>query len=647
MKKAEFSLLYPNGPMFLDHSGISEPLPFAKGRNLVLAPEDSERLIKIHAPDGELLLFDGRNQAQNGWFVVRTLIPPGKSGKVIEWLLTANTIKDWVRPPVIAHSQVGYHPEQEKTAIIEQDKNDSVTVPAVLLKLDHDGQSSVVLSSKPVLWGPYLRYSYYKYDFSKVKEEGLYVIEYKGARTKPFRISKQVYENAWHLTQDIFMPVQMDHMFVNEAYRVWHGASHLDDALQAPVGYKHFDLFAQGPQTCSPYQPGEHIPGLNIGGWFDAGDFDIRTQTHYGLLLTLVHAWEIFRVTRDETTIDQPKRYVDIHVPDGIPDMLQQIEHGTLALIAQHRAVGHAISGIIAPDLTQYTHLGDASTTTDNQVCTSQVNVLKWEEFKRNNCDDRWAFTSKSTPLNYGSIAALAAASRVLQGYNDSPAAECITTAKKVWEEEHKHAPDIFNFGNTTGGPLEQEELKAAVELLVCTKEEKYAARILELLPYIESHFDQVAFTALIALPYMNDDYGKALGKMVLKYRDRVDSIARNNPFGVRITTGGWAGSGQVIQEAVTNYLLNRAFPGTIGPEYVFRGLNYILGCHPGSDISFACREWEHIQKKLPMVTTGLISALLPGNCPLVCSSLNPISRRTRKTGLSLGRKRICCKPGR
>ena len=87
--------------------------------------------------------------------------------------------------------------------------------------------------------------------------------------------------HAWQPTLDVYFPVQMDHMFVNEAYRVWHGASHLDDARQAPVGHEHFDLYAQGPATDSPFAPGEHIPGLNVGGWFDAGDFDLRTQTHY------------------------------------------------------------------------------------------------------------------------------------------------------------------------------------------------------------------------------------------------------------------------------------------------------------------------------------------------------------------------------
>ena len=38
--------------------------------------------------------------------------------------------------------------------------------------------------------------------------------------------------------------------------------------------------------------------------------------------------------TRDETSVDQARRRVEIHQPDGVPDILQQIEHGTLFLLA-------------------------------------------------------------------------------------------------------------------------------------------------------------------------------------------------------------------------------------------------------------------------------------------------------------------------
>ena len=31
------------------------------------------------------MLFDGRNQAPNGWFAVRSLLPSGKTGEISVW----------------------------------------------------------------------------------------------------------------------------------------------------------------------------------------------------------------------------------------------------------------------------------------------------------------------------------------------------------------------------------------------------------------------------------------------------------------------------------------------------------------------------------------------------------------------------------
>ena len=90
----------------------------------------------------------------------------------------------------------------------------------------------------------------------------------------------------------------MDHVRVREGYRTWHGASHLDDARQAPVNYTHFDGYKQGPTTDSPFAPGERIPGLNVGGWYDAGDFDLRTQTQTRVIMDLAMAKEDFGVVR-------------------------------------------------------------------------------------------------------------------------------------------------------------------------------------------------------------------------------------------------------------------------------------------------------------------------------------------------------------
>ena len=577
--------LYPTGPR--ESSEGVAPVPLATGRRLTLAPDDPLRRVTIVSEEGDLALFDGRAKAQNGWFVVRGLLPPGRTGRVLLWTLDIHAVKGWERTPVIAHSQLGYHPGQEKKVVIELDPHSRPQVTARLLRLSADGEATEVIAAEPQPWGRYTRYAYRTFDFSGVRQEGLYRIEYAGQQTGPFRIARDVYHTAWQPTLDVFFPVQMDHVTVNEAYRVWHGASHLDDALQAPVDHEHFDLYAQGPTTDTPFQPGEHIPGLNDGGWYDAGDYDIRTQTQYRVVRDLVAVWETFRPERDNTLVDYDRRFVDIHVPDGKPDVLQQIEHGVRALLAQYRAVGHAIPGIIVPTLEQYTHLGDGLTMTDNLVYDPEMGELESDGFRSGRFDDRWAFTSRSSALNFGSIAALAAASRALKGYDDSLADECLQWAVRAWKEEQSREPDLFRHGNTTGGPLEQEETHAALELLVTTGDPAYGQRILHYLPEMEKAFPMFAASAVRAMPHLDEAYRERIRELAQAHREQVEGFSAQNPFGVLITEGGWAGNGAVIGMAVANYHLHRAFPGLFTDEDVFRGVHYILGTHPYSNLSF------------------------------------------------------------
>ncbi|MET3664165.1 glycoside hydrolase family 9 protein [Caulobacter sp. 1776] len=565
--------LYPASDMAAGAGaeGRAEPLPLAQGSRLVLAPEDAAHRVTLTSSGGPIALYDGRNQAQNGWFVARGLLPSGKTGKVLEWTLSPQADAAWIRPPMIAHSQLGYAPNQAKTAVIELDATDKPRATARLLRLSDTGALTTALEGAVKPWGRYLRYGYGRFDFSAVKQPGAYVIDYGGVRSAPFRIGPDVYGDAWHPTLDVYFPVAMDHMFVNEAYRVWHGEAHKDDALQAPVDHEHLDLYRQGPTTDTPFKPLEHIPGLNVGGWFDAGDFDIRTQTQYAVVRDMVETWETFRPTRDQTSVDDARRRVEIHIPDGKPDLVQQIRHGTLQLVAQHRAVGHAINGIVEPDLDQYTHLGDAVTKTDGVIGTK---------------DDRWAFTNKSTALNYGSIAALAAASRALRGADDALADESLAIARRVWDEEHTHAPDNFRHGNTTGGHLTDEEFDATVELLITTKDSKYAQHIEAMWPDVEKRFMFNARTAVQAIPFMPAPYKARLEPAVRAYMAEDAKWSKANPFGVFIGTGGWAGSGQVVQAGLTHAALHKAFPNLVPADGVFRALDYLYGTHPGSNLS-------------------------------------------------------------
>ncbi len=577
--------LYPTGKK--EQNNLVIPSSLAEGKHLVLAPSDPEHRIAIDGHGAHLSLYDGRAKAQNGWFVVRSSIPANKTGTVLEWTLAPHSIPKWVRAPVIGHSQVGYTPAQQKIAVIELDRNDKPASNMQLLKVQADGRTQIAKQGALTKWGQYKRYQYLQFDFSDVEENGLYYLQYQQQRTAPFRIARDVFAKIWHPTLDIYLPVQMDHVLINEAYRVWHGASHLDDALQAPVNHTHFDLYAQGPTTDTPYKPGEHIPGLNVGGWYDAGDYDIRTQTQYQTILNLVSVWEEFAIRRDTVTVDYDRKYVDLHVPDGKPDLLQQIEHGTLALIAQFRAVGHAIPGIIVPDVSQYTHLGDGITMTDNLIYNKKLGELESNGKESGKFDDRWAFTTETSALNYGSIAALTAASRALIGYNDALAKECLTVAIKTWDKEQARKPLTFQHGNTTGGFLPGEEFNATLELMITTGDKKYKERFKQLMTAIEPQFARFAATAVRAIPYMDEAYKNTLQTLVGDYRKKLDEWKGQNPYGVLITEGGWAGNGVIIAIAVNNYYLHKAFPDLIKREDVLQGLNYILGTHPHSNVSF------------------------------------------------------------
>lgn len=558
-------------------NGIVEPTPMAVGTVIEIAPDAPSKHITIRTtlPDSKLMLFDGRDKQQNSTFIVRTLLPAGKTGKITEWFIQAETDTRWLRTPTISYSQVGYHPAQQKMAVIELDKNDKPLSDITLYKVNADGSLTAALSGKPVTWGMYTRYNYLQFDFSQVEEPGIYKLVYGDQASGPFPIDANVYQRAWYPTLDVFMPVQMDHMFVREAYRVWHGAAHLDDARQAPVNYSHWDGWSQGASTDNRFKPGQHIPGLNVGGWFDAGDFDIQTPSQQQTVQSLTDIWEEFAPAHDETTVDQQAHYTEIHLPDGKPDVLQQIEHGVLQLAAQVNAIGYAIPGINESHLYQYRHLGDAVTKTDGTA---------------GNADDRMAFTNRTPALNYGTAAALAASARVLPALNPSLASEALRIAEFIWKDEHnrkagkeEESPTPFNrFQQLTAS-----ECHAAFELWRATGNAMYKARVDELLPELTKQFNRNAALIVRLTPFMGDALKQQVKPQIEAYIAQQTKLETLNPFGIGISLNSWAGNAMILRNGIINYQILKLFPELGSPELVFRNLNYIYGCHPYHNRSF------------------------------------------------------------
>ena len=597
------------------------PKPISKGHTIVVAPED-ESLRVLFQSETELNLFDGRDLSQNGTYVVRSYLPAGKTGTVLEWYLEPTPGNGWIREPNVGFSQIGYTPAQKKVAVIELDRNDKVAAKARIYRINADGSSTLVLEPAVKEWGVfYDRYNYAQCDFSAVNEPGTYYIEYKNVKTNPFPINVNVYDGKWHNTMDVWLPVQMDHMLVNEAYRVWHGRSHMDDAIQAPTNYQQHDGYRMGNTTNTKYKPYEHIPGLAVGAWYDAGDFDIQSGTVIGLTQQLAEVWDVLRPERDETFIDQKTQFVDIHRPDGLPDMIQQVEHGALNLCAQIENIGFIAGGIVQGNMHQYHHLGDAVNITDGYVYDPSLKPYEVRGNRSGTLDDRFAFTNNAgNPMGNVSVcAALAHAARVLAPYIPETAERCRKNAMKLWKEMDEYQSRMNARGQATtvnpnmqawggGRGYGNDRSSAAIQLWLLTGDDNYkdifmpvvlrqieAAKTAPSTPENNRSFGGSAMraprvnltTALSLLPYLDDDFKAKVKEVVPVFVEEARKTAESTPYGVPVSAGTWGGSEWVVSWAQNNYMVWKYFPDMIDPEMVLAGLNYIYGCHPYSNVSF------------------------------------------------------------
>ncbi|MBQ4168553.1 MAG: glycoside hydrolase family 9 protein, partial [Bacteroidales bacterium] len=581
------------------------PLPLSTGKQITLAPEDPALRVSVKS-DQDLMIFDGRHLAQNGMFVLRSLLPSGKTGKVLEWYLEPSADPTWVRKPNIGFSQVGYTPAQKKVAVVELDKNDTPAKTANLLKVNPDGTKSVAKVINAKFWGEYHhRYNYVQLDFSDVKAPGLYSIEYNGVETNAFPIDKNVYDDKWHPSMDISLVVNMDHMEVNEAYRIWHGRANMDDALQAPLNIRLHDGYTMGNETNTKYAPLEHIPGLAIGGWYDAGDFDIQSNSVVTTTQDLAYMWRTFRPERDQTLIDHKTLYADIHVPDGIPDNVQYIMQGTLNINAQVENIGFVAGTIGQPDMHHYHHLGDAMTLTDGLIYDPTLARYEVKGNRSGTPDDRFVLTGRFSPAGtMGTIVSLAAAYPALKEYFPEEAERTLKNALMLWDKYSEAAAPSNNtnaagamFGRMGGDP----RMQAAIELWFATGDQKFKDFFT---PLVEAQLNPQPVqapsmangrggvgmnlsAALEVYPYMDKKFQDKVKALIPAYVKSITAVAEDNPYGVNIAGATWAGNSGIINNAYNCYKVWKLFPDMIDPEFVFAGLNYLFGCHPYNNKSF------------------------------------------------------------
>ncbi len=549
---------------FMGKEGVYNPivaddiiaLPYAVGREFTSRPDDALNrvTVKCLTEGSELKLYDGRMNHNNGWFVLRSEVPAGATKAAVQWLISPTVTPEWIYKPVVQTSQVGYACGQEKKAVIELDVRDLEFADAQLFRIGASGHE-LVKEIVPNNWGKFLRYNYLQVDFSDIEDEGLYQIKYKESMSPIFRISDDVYSRGvWQPVIEYFLPVQMCHMRVNEKYRVWHDACHMDDGAMAPA-FNHIDGYDQ-KDGLSKYEAHEFIEGVNIGGWHDAGDFDLRIESQSGECYILSMAYETFKPELDVTAIDQQARVCEIHQADGRNDILQQIENGALSVVNGYLALGRLYRGIICRDLRQYVLLGDAAAMTDGI---------------KGNGDDRWVFTEDNPRREIATAANLAATYRVLKSFNDTLAVHCLNIAEEI-------------FANVSV----QDKSHAATELYLATRKDVYKNYLIDNETFLNNAERNGWYLARVAREFEGLKDKKAV-RWARKFREavevlpeRIEKALAQTPYGVPYSPDIWGEGWDIQGFGFRHYFLAEAYPEIFDMKPVLNSLNFVLGCHPG-----------------------------------------------------------------
>ena len=256
----------------------------------------------------------------------------------------------------------------------------------------------------------------------------------------------------------------------------------------------------------------------------------------------------------------------DIHSRN---DILQQIENGALTVVRSYQALGRLYRGIICNNLRQYVLLGDAAAMTDGKI---------------GNDDDRWIYTEDNPMRALSTVAQLAGASRALKGYNDALSKECLDIATTVYDQTQ------------VSGFMEGMKMQAAVELYLTTGQQSYLDFILDHQEMAIKGINRSGwFMARVVqkMETMNDErartFAEAFRAALAGYRAALEKQAAETPYGVPYRPSIWGAGWDIQRFGFEYYFLTSAYPDIFPKETVFNALNFILGCHPGSNnASFA-----------------------------------------------------------
>ena len=204
-----------------------------------------------------------------------------------------------------------------------------------------------------------------------------------------------------------------------------------------------------------------------------------------------------------------------------------------------------------------------------------------------------------------------AAASRALEGYNDDLSARALKQSKRLLKEANELIAKRSEQEGRRGGG----DVATNLQLYVSTGEQQYLDKFeAEIWEMLDRNVNFGISTALDAVPYMDEEYREKLRPYVEKYNEYILSLEEDNPYGVPIGLGNWAGSGNVVSFGTTVCFASKYYPDIVSPEHAYKATNYLFGCHPYHNYSLVATVGATRPKAVFYGNNRADFSFIPGN---------------------------------
>ena len=576
----------------------------AEGRYPAEKPQDnaslvaSMRRLECNLDKSELdLIIESPNafamQDERQWtapyYQVNVPFGAGDDVRLDVYLTLPDTVAGLPQPRLCT-SQIGYPARGLKYVVMEWPK--VLARPDDALKLMKDG--AVVRQGRfgPTVDYDYMQSSFAVYDFSDLQEPGDYRVAWSGGEA-PVLVRQSVFEDRlWQPTLDYFIPWEMCHASLDFGDKLpAMKACHLDDGQRVPANSPVLDGFQSYECEGTPYKAGDYIP-CGLGGWHDAGDYDVNVNVQSYVVWKLVLAYEEFGLNRDMATLDVKKQAFRLGQPDGVPDVLQQIEWGARWLLSMEQEDGRVFEAVCDRP---------------GQYGAEKLPDLTSDGVPRTG-DERNVYVDYNSQVQLCQVVGLAAAGRALKASQPELADRCLKGAAKALDYFSTH-PEVYRpCGYASGDPAHGRDSAVAAaeaELYLTTQDPAVLHRLEDMagaVGTLEVNWPARYATGpggfwyappILARLYPKLAEGKLKEAVLATCRRAAKQqadLASPRPWPYSSWHfGEWGSDPHIVNRVFDSYYLQKVVPDVFTMKDCLRDMYWLFGLHPVSNVVFVC----------------------------------------------------------